>query len=282
VLVGALTVAVLPTLPSTVIQWADEPALLPFLLAVPCGILQIGAVIFLIQEPPRSRGTRALLRTIRNCPAVAWDSLRLSSRRGDLRLLLIAGLGIGVAIGAVETFWQPEFARILDNSSRATTMVGLLVVAATVAGAIGSALAARLPSLLTRRTDLICAGLLLLIGLAIVGMATAPSVSLTAACFVGVYFLLELRAPLGQTLLHRACPPGRRASVLSAYSMSTNACAVAASLGLGTVLGTHGASAIWLVAAATVALTSIAYLRLQPGGDGRANVTSRTKATATG
>jgi predicted MFS family arabinose efflux permease len=96
-------------------------------------------------------------------------------------------------------------------------------------------------------------------------MAIAPTVRLAAACFVGIYFFLELRAPLAQTLLHQACPPGRRASVLSAYSMSTNAGAVVGSLGLGTILGRHGVPVIWLVAAAAIALASVAYLRLRPG-----------------
>lgn len=70
--------------------------------------------------------------------------------------------------------------------------------------------------------------------------------------------------------------------MLSAYSMSTNAGAVIASLGLGTVLGTHGASAIWLAAAVTVVLASVAYLRLQPGDHGPANVTSPMETAATG
>jgi len=279
-LVGALTVAVLPLLPAS--KWAGEPALLPFFGAVPCGILQVAAVLLLVKEPRRARGAGAMLRAVRGFPAFGWDSARMSVRQGSLRLLLVAGLGVGVGLGAAETFWQPEFARRIGDPIRATSMLGVLVVAATVAGGIGSLLAARMPSRVAHRKDLLCAGLLVIIGLAIAGMAIAPSVEIAALCFVGVYFFLELRAPLAQTLLHHACPPGRRASVLSAYSMSTNAGAVVGSLGLGTVLGTHGASVIWLAAAAAVALASIAYLRLQHGHDSPATVTSRVDAAITG
>lgn len=260
-LVGALTVAALPLMPG--LSWAGEPAVLAFYGAVPCGVLQIAAVVLLIREPRRERGTGVLLRALRGIPAFAWQSARLSVRLRSLRLLLLAGLGVGVGMGAAETFWQPEFARRIGDPVHATSFLGMLVVAATVAGGVGSLLAARMPSRVVRRKDLLCAGLLVLIGLAIAGMAMAPSVGIAALCFVGTYFFLELRAPLAQTLLHQACPSGRRASVLSAYSMSTNAGAVVGSLVLGTLLGRLGASMIWLVAAAAVAVAGVAYLRLR-------------------
>jgi MFS family permease len=264
VLIGSLTVAALPKLPDTLTDKVSEPSLLPILAALPCGALQVFAVLVLVHEPQRHRDTRPVLRALACCPAVAWDSIRVSLRQRNLRWLLVAGVGVGVGIGAVETFWQPEFARMIENPAAATSMVGLLVTASTVAGSLGSLLAARVSERLLRRKDLLCASLLVLIGSAIAGMAIAPSPLVAAACFVGVYLFLELRAPLAQTLLHASCPPGRRASVLSAYSMSTSAGAVVASLGLGTILGALGTSTIWLAAAAVVTLASIAYLRLQP------------------
>lgn len=282
VLIGALTVAVLPRLPDTLTENVSEPSLLPFLAALPCSALQVLAVLLLIHEPRRSRGTRRVLRALASCPAVAWDSIRVSLRQRNLRWLLLAGVGVGVGIGAVETFWQPEFARMIGDPPKATSMLGLLVVASTAAGGLGSLLTARLPERIARRKDLLCAGLLVLIGFSIAGMAIAPSPVVAGTCFIGIYLFLELRAPLAQTLLHRSCPAGRRASILSAYSMSTNAGAVVASLGLGTILGGVGTSAIWLVAAAVVILASVAYLRLQTNDSPAADATSPAATAAAG
>ena len=153
---------------------------------------------------------------------------------------------------------------MIRGPATATSLLGLLVAGSTVAGGVGALIAARLPERLTRRSDLLCAGLLVLIGAAIGGLAIAPSPVIAAGCFISIYLFLELRAPLAQALLHASSPPGRRASVLSAYSMSTSIGAVVASLGLGTVLGVLGTPAIWLASAAVVTLASVAYLRLRP------------------
>ncbi|GAA2375128.1 hypothetical protein Cme02nite_04580 [Catellatospora methionotrophica] len=260
VLAGALTVTVLPYLTSAQATGLFAPAALPFLIAAASGVPQVAAVLLLVREPRRGGTWRAALRALRGCPAFARDSVRVAVQHRGLRLLLTAGIGVGVGIGAVETFWQPEFARLLGDPARATGTLGALVIASTVAGIAGGLLAARAPDRFARHQAPLCAVLLALIGAAVAGMALAPSFAVAAAAFVCVYLFLEMRAPLAQALLHRACPPGRRASVLSAYSMSTNAGALLATAGLGAALGGRGVGAIWLTAAAVVAVAGLAYL----------------------
>ncbi|WP_018216082.1 MFS transporter [Salinispora vitiensis] len=153
---------------------------------------------------------RSGLAELKYLPGVVRESVLRLVRPGNLRLILVTGLAIGVGIGAVEAFWQPALAALLPDPSAATTF----------AVAVGG--------------------------------------------FLFIYLCLELRAPLSQTLLHSASPTGRRASILSTYSMSTSTGAVIASVGLGAVVDRIGVTAVWLCAAAVVAGASVAYLRLTP------------------
>lgn len=264
VLIGSGAAVGVSLLPKEQLPVDLPTSALPFALAVLCGLLQIVALLALVRGGEGSKSARAGLAELRNVPGVIRESVTFSVQRGSVRLILITGLAVGVGIGAVEAFWQPALADLLADPSATTTMAGLLVAGSTLVGAIGSLIAARLPAAAARHARIVCGALFTLLAAAIVALAVAPTFAVAATAFLFVYLLLELRAPLNQTLLHRASPAGRRASVLSAYSMSTSAGAVIASFGFGAIVDSVGVATVWLCAAAVVALASVAYLRLTP------------------
>jgi MFS family permease len=264
VLIGALAAAGLPLLPAKAISWADSVAMLPVVTALLGMLAYLVMLPILVQESRPHRGApRALLRELRSAPALVRTSLRLSVQAGALRLLLLAGVAIGIGIGAVEAFWQPELAEMLGDPAEATTAFGLIVGASTVIGGCASLIAARLPARLARRGDLACAALLVLVAAAMVLLAVAGNFAVAVAGFLAMHFFVELRAPLAQTLLHAAAPAGQRASVLSTYSMSTNLGAVIATVGLGSLVNLWSVQIVWIVSAVVTLFGAIAYLRLR-------------------
>lgn len=270
VLVGASFTAALPLLTDRADQATLSASALPFAAAAVAGVVNIAAIFVLMSRRSGQRDTVGSWARLRGAPALAVSSARLSVRVGPIRLLLIAGAAVGTGIGSVETFWQPHLAEMLPSSSAATTTFGLMTVASTVIGSLASLTAAKLPTRAACHAAAICTGLVALIGVAIAGLALAPTLPLTIAAFLAVYLFLELRAPLAQTLLHHAAPAGQRASVLSAYSMSTNSGAVFGAVALGAIADLSGIPAAWLIAGGIGICASPVYLRLRKHSEGLA------------
>ncbi|MFB6981574.1 MFS transporter [Streptomyces scopuliridis] len=263
VLMGALGAAGLPLLPERITSWADSVAVLPLLAAVVCAAVYVIVLARTITETRPQGGVRAAFREMNRFPGLAVESLRTAASGGPLRLLLIAGLAVGTGIGALEAFWQPQLAGMMDDPSTATTTFGLIVGASTVLGGCASLIIAKLPSSVARHAHLICAGLLGGLGTAILVFGLTDGFALAVAAYLAVHLFLELRAPLAQTLLHSAVPPGKRASVLATYAMSTNLGAVAATVGLGAFAGYLGMTTVWLAAGSITIVGGAAYLRLR-------------------
>ncbi|MGH3746108.1 MAG: MFS transporter [Micromonosporaceae bacterium] len=261
VFTGAVAAAGTPLL-GVDLSWVDSVSVLPVAAALLCGTGYLVAVAALVTESRPHAGVRGALRELRRQPRVMRDVMRAAAGAGRIRLLLIAGAAVGLGMGSVEAFWQPQFASVLDDPQRATSVFGLLVGASTLVGGVASIVAAGLPARVTRRPDLICAGLVASLGASIVLLAVAPTFAIAAAAFLVVYFFLELRAPLAQAMLHQAAPSGLRASVLSAYAMSTSIGAAVAAVGLGALAATWGVEAIWTIAGALVIAGASTYLRL--------------------
>lgn len=261
VLVGSVGAAGLGVVAPLGVGSFGHASALPFTAAAVASLLHVATIALLVHNRQES-DAGSWSAGWSSLPRLALAAVRESLQAGPTRLLLLTGLSIGIGIGAVETFWQPHLATMIGSSRDATTTFGLVVAASTVVGAIGSLASARLPRVSLGATARLCTGVLALLGVAILALAAAPSLGTAIGAFLLVYLFLELRAPLSQSLLHHSVPPNLRASMLSAYSMSTSLGAVMAGAGLGQVAGAYGIPAAWLVGGAIVISASPAYLRL--------------------
>ena len=132
-----------------------------------------------------------------------------------MRLLLVAGLGLGVALTTVETLWQPRLSDLLGGAAGNTTLFGVLVAASMLCVALGASLAPRLSMALggEARTLYVVAALTGTATLAGLALASAPAAF--AVAFVAFYGILGVIEPLHLELLHEEVPSGARATMLS-------------------------------------------------------------------
>jgi Major Facilitator Superfamily len=205
------------------------------------------AVRTLLHEPTR-RHRRSLRSELRNVPTVVSGALRLSANTRDLRMLFVAFVATAVAQLSVEVLWQPRFSALLGDTSRATQTFGCVVVAMSLAAALGAWLTNRLPG--ARHANLIAGGAAALSAAVMGGLAVAGTFAAAVIAFAAFYMVCATRIVAENELLHEHVPARSRATIVSAQSLSQQTGGVVASLGLTRVAATAGIPVAWAIGAA--------------------------------
>jgi MFS family permease len=233
---------------------------IPVAVAAALSLGHLVAAALLVQEQRPSRGGHAL-RGLAELRAVAGGAAGLARRDRAVRLLLLAAVGVGAAIYAVEALWQPRFAALLGGAAGHTEVFGLLAAASFGAAAIGSALASPLARALARGGHLGgrrgCVAALLLAGVVLAGLAMASTMVLAAALYVGLYATLAANVPLRGELLHEAVPDRQRATMVSAQSLALQLGGVGSGLSLPRLAAQAGVPAAWLVGAVLFGIAAL-------------------------
>ncbi|HEX6425708.1 MAG TPA: MFS transporter [Acidimicrobiales bacterium] len=219
--------------------------------------LHLVGVLALVTEH-RSPDPRALRRAARQVPAVVGGGLAVATGRGPVSWLLCGSVVWGLALGGVELLWQPRFTDLLGGRSD-TGPLGVLMAAAFLAAAVGSALAQRLARLVggsAGRSAMVCT---LTQAAACVGLAAAGSFALAAPAFVVVYLLNGARAPFHHELLHDHVAASQRSTMLSAASLSLMAGGLVGSLTLPALAGAAGIPWTWALVGAVLAASALLY-----------------------
>lgn len=252
-------------------EWT-APLHLPFPLsgfgvALAAGLAMRGLValltLVLVDEPRRARG--GSLAGLGAVPAIVTDAVKLGRRSPVVPYLVLASMGSGVAMIAIETFWQPIAEQRLGADAAHSAVFGVFGVLMGAAALAGGLLVARFGRRLPGGSAGLAAATMIGRGLGLLGFALAPSPWTLGAAFVLVYLGIGASHPPHDTLLHQAVPDERRSTMLSINSL-----ALFAGLGLGSGLlgwlasATSPALALGVAAAVAVA-ASPAYLAAARG-----------------
>ena len=185
-------------------------------------------------EPARHGAWHAFLRQMA-------QGLRFMVRRGTVRVLVTLGVLTGMALFAVETYWQPALIA-LDAPPWLLGVVTSAGFAAVMAGTkVCESFLAHKPKL---ALPMLLAGKALL-GITLCLLALPRHYGLFVGVYLWVYATLGSAGVAESMLLNREAPSSQRAGILSLFSFLTQVGGLLASA-LGFVLAqTSGYRAVW-------------------------------------
>jgi MFS family permease len=258
-LVAATVGGVLPSLAS---GWDLPYPLSGFGIALFAGIavraLVWALTALLVVEPPRS-GVAGVA-GVRAVPAILRDAASLSRRIPVVRYLLASAGASGVALIALETFWQPVASPTFGSSAAESGMFGALGLLMGVAVLTGSLAVLRYgerfpggPAVLAAMTQAGKGAAMLLLAGQVGAFGIAAGLALS-------YFALSANNVPHEALLNEAIPSERRSVMLSMNSLSLFLGITIGSTALGFLASTFGAGLALGWAGGFTILASAAYL----------------------
>ena len=259
--IGSFAVTAMTFIPGIASDGAVLSAVrLPSLLAGVAAVLNASAIATLMTE--RRSTVRSVQPALAEVPIVMRRAFDISRRPGTIRLLLGAGVLMGLAFAAVELFYQPLFREMVDSTASATRLFGVLALSLSLASAAGSAVASRVPEGGRVHPGQVGAVSLLLTAAAVVGLSLSSTVFLGATFFIAIYAVSGFARPFSQQILHAGVSASERATMLSGWSLSFQAGLLITGLGLAQVAERSGIPhALWIAAGALIA-SSLLYVAI--------------------
>lgn len=243
---GALLGGFLPTVSAFLLPGMGVYDL-NLLLRVILGLLLAGLTMLLI---PSDRGE--LQERVR-LGVHLKGSFRVIRQSHALKWLLLAMVGLGITLCALEAYWQPLFLGLLGGIKQ-TGMLGVLSMLYFAAVTAGNLVSERLLSkhkvgektvyLVGRAAMLVC-----MVGAALIAQ---PVVFMALYCLM--YFFLGAAGISEGAMIHREVPDSSRASMLSVQSLMMQAGVLVSSSGIGALVEANSIQLMWVAAAAAGAL----------------------------
>ncbi len=260
---GTLLGGFLPTL-FTTLPAEGTAVLTPFSMTVVASgvmfIVTFLVVLFFMREQRPDEGEEVL--GFRALPEVISTALDLSRRSPIILLLFGATFAGGLALSSLETFWQPNFARLLGDVEGNSFIFGVLLAGSFGLAMVGSLLSIPLSRLFKKRYSIVAAifqalqgGFLILLALQSLSMAAG-------AFFWLVYFSRGVINSPHATLFNAEVPAERRSSMLSIQSLVFSAGAVVGSAGLGFVAEYSSIGTAWTIAGAALLVSVVCYVAI--------------------
>ncbi|MBN2875565.1 MAG: MFS transporter, partial [Spirochaetales bacterium] len=164
------------------------------------------------------------------------DSIAFARSSPALVAFLVAGTAWGVAFSAVETYWQPRLASMV-GAAGTDSLNGYLSAGYFLAALVGSLAAAPLFEKMRLGPGVVLAGLRLLTAVFIAALALQQSAGGFAILYLSMFFWNGMASPPEATALNRILPADKRASMLSAVSLTVQLGGFAGAIGFGFVVG---------------------------------------------
>lgn len=239
------------------------PLALPFLVSFAVQAAGIVVVAAFVREvrPPAADGDDAPRGLAAVGPILA-DALRAAREDRVVSLILVTTAATGLAIAALETFWQPRFDTLLRAAGGEAPPLtfGLLMSGAFAVGVVGNLVSIPLSRALGRRYGVVAALGQLIGGAALLVLAGRSGVPAAVAAFWAAYLANALGGSPIATLLNDAVPSSRRSSTLSVVSLAGFVGGLVGSVAFGWLAQRAGIPAVWTVAGAILAASTTLML----------------------
>jgi MFS family permease len=201
---------------------SQSALLLPGLLYLGLGVVNLVAVLVILKEPDRggagdSVGMRGAAASVREAPVVVREGLSLLRHNRILGGLVAVELFWSAGMVVFETFQPIRLSELLGSEDAAAAVMGPVASGGWALFALGSALAAVGSRRLGVARTAILARILNGLGAVVMGLVAGP-VALVAAYAV-TYTLHGAGGPVHGALLHREASARNRSTVLSMNSM---------------------------------------------------------------
>lgn len=233
----------------------------PYVLYVALVGAHLGAVFFLMREPPTpdaGSGVRGALTSARAAPAVVGDGLRLLRTNRVLRALVLVEVFWAAGMVVFESFQSIRLAELLGSEAEAGALMGPVAACAWGVFALGSGLAGLASGRIGVARTAITARVLNGLGAVVMGLVAGPATLIAA--YLLTYGLHGSNGPMHSALLHREARKRNRATVLSMNSMVGSAALVAAALTLGRLAEANSTQTAMVLGGALSVLGAWCYL----------------------
>jgi MFS family permease len=217
-LVGAAVGGTLPSLTSGLgLPWPLSGFGVALLAGLALRVVVWWLTVALVEEPEFDG--KSSLSDALTAPSIVRDGLRLAVRIPVMPYLLFAGASMGVAMIAIETFWQPIASLTFGADPETSVVYGALGFTLGAAGLLGSLVVMRHgdrfpggPAALAGASVVVKGGAILLLALHAGGLGVAVGLALA-------YFAVATQNVPHDTLLNDAVPNERRSILLSINSL---------------------------------------------------------------
>jgi DHA1 family quinolone resistance protein-like MFS transporter len=209
------------TLPSFTASWDLPWPLSAYGIALLAGIVMRGLVwlltVVLVHEPAHDRqGTVAGLQAV---PAIVTDALNLSRRIPVVPYLLFASTASGIAMIAIEMFWQP-IALPLGASASQSGLFGIYGATMGAGLLLGGVAVMRFGSSIPGGSATLAGVSQLLKGAALILLATQSHAIGLAGGLMLAYFFISVNGAPHDAILNNAIPSERRSVMMSISSLA--------------------------------------------------------------
>lgn len=198
-------------------------------------------------------------------PQVVREAVSLSLRNAILLALMGAALVGGFTLSAVETFWQPSFALLIDANSAQSWLFGLIMAISFIAGMAGNLLSISLSKRLRRRHGIVALFARSVQSVALLIMALAVGIIPAAGGFWLFYLSLGTLNSPHDTLVNGEIPATRRSAMLSVQSLASYLGGFVGSVAIGFIAERRSIADAWLLAALLSASSIVFYAYVARG-----------------
>jgi len=196
---------------------AIDPLTLPILVAFGLNLVNLGALLLLMNEVSRARGARAIAVSVGAVPTVIRDGIRLFRTSPVLLALVLVELFWGFSMVTFESLFPIRLSEVIGDTKDAAALMGPVSSAAWFASAAG---AAGIVAISARIGVARSAAILrILQGLTIVAMGLVAGPIGVVTAYLACYVTHGASNPMHMTLLHRQVDGPHRTTVLSMNSM---------------------------------------------------------------
>ena len=196
---------------------AVDALALPLLVALALGVVNLVAIVVLMQEVRAARGLAAVASSIRAVPGVIGDGIGLLRGSHVLAAIVAVELFWGFSMVTFESLFPIRLSETLGDTEQAAAVMGPVSSVAWFAAAAGAAGVI----LLSRRIGVARSAAVLRIfqGATIVLMGLVAGPAGLVVAYLGCYLAHGASNPMHMTLLHREVDGPHRTTVLSLNSM---------------------------------------------------------------
>lgn len=230
----------------------------PLALAAALRLVEMVALWRLMTEVCAPLGWSAIRASVVAVPAVVRDTVTTVRASTVLVGLVTVELLWGFGMNTFETLLPPRLAEVAGSADHAASLLGPSTSAAWLVSALG---AAAIPWV-TRRLGSAAAGagLRVLQGITVVGMAVAAGPIGVIVAYLATYGIHGASNPVHVGLLHREVEARHRATVLSVNSLTAMVGAAFGGIVLGWAADTAGLTTAMIAGAVVLALAAPLYL----------------------
>ena len=209
-------------------------------------------------DEPGDQFDRRLVNSFQNLPRVLNDAFQFGFKHKAIFLLMTATLFWGLAIVAVESFWQPQVKSILGSEEQ-SWIFGLLASGYFAASALGNTVITPICRLFRNHYSSVLVLVRVTMGVSFFLMAAQTVIWGFAVFYLFLFFQNGLLNSPHQSLFHELVPSEKRSTLISLESLFMSIGGIFSSIACGWISEAYSIAFAWQLAGAMFAGSAAFY-----------------------